>query len=374
MILPQFRRTPFSFDQGTEQEKFDYFLKQYLGTNLPRQKAEALDKLSSLLTHPNLIIQSQFLTDDHLLKQDALVIFDAFEAVTNGMYNPSVLEALDLIQPGNLFYGWKEAILSILFFYKDLPEACRQHAHRIPEHSAPARLKKLLLSLSNSIITNLGRNEYQFFQEIYEADPKLSPAVEQILDSLDTGMEDLHFMALEQILNGLPQGYDNLGKALALWSLRQLSMQNFDANSLNEILFQKYGKAEACRLIALGLLGFETETAVLFWQQFLIYSLREGTLDANQFAEGLALLKDFASALHELQTAEQVTDPDFTASFQALMHQIQAAAASVLSFETVLPATFEELVTPGRSAVPAAAPAPSRHPKEKGQQLDLFAS
>lgn len=375
MKLPHFSRPSFTEDADASQERFEYALKQYLGTPLPHLRRDAADKLAATLEHPRQILETGLLTDDHSLKKEALIISDAFETVTNGMYNPEVLEGLEEIAEGSLFYHWKELILAIFFYYQGLPESSRIHAGRIPDSSVPGRLKKFLSALESHETAGLGREEFQVFREIHQLDPRMSAAIEQVLDALDTGLEEMFLQGLEKVLTSLPEDSDDLGRSLALWSLNQLAVQDFDPDNLGQLIQRIYGKPEGCRLIALGLLPFDPENAALFWLQFLIFALREGALSIQALRQAWSLLREMAASLGAAPGAPE-PDQEFKRDLESLLSQLrQTAERSMIDF-TPLEKTWEELKRSwdGQKSERAAKPPIKAKNTQKPVQFELFAS
>ena len=97
--------------------KNDSTLKKFLASS--PGSFEYITLRSELKYHfidPGILEKSDLASND--LKEEARTILDAFEAITNGMYNPEVLSSMTSLSDNSLLVFWRELILAIKAFYE----------------------------------------------------------------------------------------------------------------------------------------------------------------------------------------------------------------------------------------------------------------
>lgn len=325
-----------SHDDALEQA-----LKLYLATVQPYLRHQALETLSRHLVHPRQILRTSLLTESHPLKKEALLISDAFEAVTNGMHQNGVMEALDTLAPDSLFLPWKHLILALYFFYEDLEEGCLAHLSQIPDHSPLARFKGLFHALFRPLA---GFAQYRnhnavmrLVETLFQSDPFLTEAIQQMGDALDTQMEDQYFLALEDAVQ--IDFREDGARSLVLWAWNQMAWQNFDEYRLIELSEKLFGQAEAYRLAALGSFGYDPEGALLFWGRFLLESSREDSFELVEAHEAWKLFFEFIAAVADFQEDQGPVD-GWDKDWQSFAQVWQREVTDNLNPSWVLPATW----------------------------------
>jgi len=85
------------------------------------------------LTNPGMFEKSKLVNNE--LKDEARIIMDAFEAITNGMQNPDVFSSVEAISKDSLLYLWKELIYAIKAFYEKNYEEMQSRLRNIDSDS-----------------------------------------------------------------------------------------------------------------------------------------------------------------------------------------------------------------------------------------------
>jgi hypothetical protein len=249
-----------------------------------------------------MLLHAPQLTANHPLRREAVVLSDAFEAVTNGMETPEVMEALLELSGDSLFQSWKHLVLAIHFFYEGLDEASVAHLrHFVGSASADSPINTLGGALLSILAESLrpGSRAHGLSARLHVADPELSILTQQITDALEGGHEGLFWSVLADFLEVTSVQAGTLARRVALWSWNQLAWQQFDEEPLLEITTQLWGKAEAFRLAALGTLPWDAEGAALLWGKFLIHGLREDLLWGSTLAEAQTIALEFYQAANQ---------------------------------------------------------------------------
>ncbi len=342
------------------QASLEAALQQYLSTGQPTLRAQALSDVERLTLNPGWLLAAPQLTGSHPLRGEALVIADAFEAVTNGMQTQEVMQELETLSRDSLFQPWKHLVLAVHFFYERLDEAALAHLGRVPGTSPLAPLKGALTAILSSSAATLSPASTALHDQIHIPDPELTAMAQQLTDTLESEQETQFWSVMADFLEDTATGDELLAKRVALWAWNQLSWQTFDEASLLELTTVLWGKAEAFRLAALGTLSWDAEGASLLWGKFLIHGLREEVLCGETLVEAHQLASEFLAAAHETQAVHE-TDSLWLDTWEAL-HRTLTSELRLRRLS--LPPLFEveDQMDPGLA------------PTLARGQLDLFAS
>jgi len=276
-------------------EALDQALRQALGTSQSALRKQALERASTHLIHPGLVLDSPLLADNHPWRREALAVSDAFEAVTNGMEEPDALAALDDLDADSPFQPWRHLILALHFFYDGLDEAVRAHLASIPPHSPVAGLGRTLGAMVAGSASSLPFPLARLAEQVVQPDPRLFPLVQDVAEGLETGQEALFWSALSDWLESVADAAPQRARSAVLWAWNQLEWRDFDEGVLLDLAANLWGRAESYRLAALGTLAWDAEGAALLWLRFLVTAVREDW-DQERVQEARALLDRFRGA------------------------------------------------------------------------------
>ena len=272
-------------------------LRQALGTSQPALREQALDRAARYLIHPRMILDSPLLTDSHPWRKEALVVADAFEAVTNGMEEPGVLEALDDLEASSPFQPWRHLILALHFFYEGLDEAVGARLDQIPPASPVSALARAVRALVDPARAgSLSGALTRLSEQVAQTDPLVHQWVQDLSEGLETDHEELFWGALADWLDAADEQAPEQARSAVLWAWAQLEWRDFDERMLLDLGAGLWGVAESCRLAAIGTLSWDAEGAALLWLRFLVAAAREGALDEATIGEARSLLEDFRRA------------------------------------------------------------------------------
>ena len=278
----------------------DQALRQALGTSQPALRQQALDRAASHLIHPRLLLESPLLADSHPWRREALAVSDAFEAVTNGMEQPGVFEALEDLADGSPFLPWKHLILALHFFYEGLDEGVRAHLAKVPSESPLKALATVLETILTGRPHSGGMSGLRALAEtVAQPDPRVLPLVQDISEGLETDDEALFWGAFGDWLEAVAAEVPDRARGAVLWAWGQLEWRDFDEQVLLDLGTSLWGRAESCRLAALGTVSWDSEGATLLWFRFLVTAIRDGDLGVRDLTEARALLDRFRTVAHE---------------------------------------------------------------------------
>jgi hypothetical protein len=336
-------------------EALDQALRQALSTSQPALRKQALARAAQHLIHPRLILDSPLLTESHVWHREALVVSDAFEAVTNGMEEPGVLEALEALEPDSPFQAWRHLVLAIHFFHEGLDEAVAAHVAQLPSDSPTERLGRCLSAAIRGTNEGLSASQRRLTELLAQPDPALIQSVQDVAEGLETDDEGLFWSALADWLEAVAVVDPTRARSAILWAWNQLEWREFDEAVLLDLSTSLWGAAESYRLAALGTLSWDAEGAALLWLRFLLTLVRDGANQA-EVADGRALLDRFGAA------AEAASEPSPEA--RETWHNLCGAWNAEMRVRG-----WSKLEIADRQ--PTATPSPA--PIATNGQLDLFA-
>jgi hypothetical protein len=216
--------------------------------------------------------RAEHLSDDHPLKRQAILVFDALESVTNGMDNPDVFSELEKIPRDSLFISWISLVYAIRAFYEnDIPRVV-QELSAIPVESAPHVLVPLLLALSGKgAKKNLrGNVAKRIFEEIENPDGLLLESINGACEALAEGREEIFSDTIAFLAKELYGTSVDLSKKTSLWALGVLKAKNWEGTLLEDNLRLIYGDMETLRLKALALMEGHPREAFSSWVYFTL--------------------------------------------------------------------------------------------------------
>jgi len=333
----------------------DQALRQALGTSQPALRRQALDRAQAHLIHPQLVLESPLLTDSHVWRREALTVADAFEAVTNGMEQPGVLDALDELEHDSPFQPWRHLILALHFYYEGLDEAVTAHLAPIPETSPVKALARALRALISAPVPGPTTGPLaRLCDSVAKADPLVHQCVQDVAEGLEADDEDLFYEALADWLDAVADQRPQRARSALVWAWNQLEWRDFDEATLLDLGTSYWGAAESYRLAALGTLSWDPEGASLLWFRFLLTGVREELYQPDQVREIRGLLDRFEAAA----SGAGSPSADWTSAWLALARAWNTEA---------LARRWDDLLV---GSHPSTAPTPK--PSVDGQ-LDLFA-
>lgn len=265
---------------------------------------EDREKIKRKLVSPGQIINSPLLPDSHPLKQEAFVISDALEAVTNGMENPEALEALEALDEASPFRPWRSLIAAIKAFYQGDHQQTTALLDEIDPEAPPAHLGPFLLSLIDRTAAELqGEHGYawkELYRKITENQRFIESARKDLEESRHQG-EGYFLDTLILLIQDLTVSYRETAVRLALWGLRTAIEDNFDEEPLIDGLLSIYGKAEGWRLIGLVFMEWDGLSGLLCLLKSLVYRMQTKTITEDEAGEYLYLA-------YEIMTENQASD------------------------------------------------------------------
>lgn len=253
----------------------------------------AIGELKKLITSPYLYRDDTKFKLPEGMAEESIIVSDALESVTNGMYNPEVLNRLQEITEESPFYPWKNAVLSILSFYQADRDNMLQLLEQIPAESPPAELKPILLHLTRAdTSTPPASCAHGLIEAVREDKAFLQSAVEQLTEYLEDQLEEAFNETAMLLVQDLLSSYPQAARRLALWSMQTAAEQEYDLSFILNRFKIMFGEVEGLRLTAIALQAVEPDISILFWLRYAIGNLTSGLVTQTELAALLSLIAD----------------------------------------------------------------------------------
>lgn len=255
--------------------------------------AAAVDELKNLIASPYLYRDDTKFKLPEGIMEESIIVSDALESVTNGMYNPEVLNRLQEITEESPFHPWKNAVLSILSFYQSDRDNMLQLLEQIPAGSPPAVLKPILLHLSRvDTATPPATCAHALIEAVREDRTFLQSAVEQLTEYLEEQLEEAFNETAMLLVQDLLSSYPQAARRLALWSMQTAAEQEYDLSFILSRFKILFGEIEGLRLTAIALQSVEPDISLLFWLRYSIGNLASGLVTQTELTAFLSLIAD----------------------------------------------------------------------------------
>lgn len=217
------------------------------------------------------------------LRKEASTILDAFEAITNGMYNPEVSNFIETVPDDSLLSYWKELIFAIQAFYKKDYIEMVDRLEKIDPGSALFKFKPVLLHLSGKDqILSTNNKQKKFIDTIIKDRSFIRSVITEIIESLEYDMEDLFLETANLMLQDLNRNYKEPAYRFAVWSIETASRYKYSPTNLVTTCKNIFGNTLAYRLTAIALEKEEPDISLLFWIQSLISRLKSRDLTLEE--------------------------------------------------------------------------------------------
>lgn len=257
-------------------------------------------ELKQRLTDPGILERSERTSEK--LRIEARTVLDAFESVTNGMYNPEVLISLEGISADSLLSIWKDLIFAIHAFYEKDYIKMDQRLDKIDSKSALSMFKPILLHLSGkSHIQNSNSKQKIFIDNIIKDRSFIRSVITEIIESLEYNMENLFLETANLMLKDLNRNYKEPAYSFAIWSIETASSYKYSPTELITTCKNLFGNTLAYKLTAIAMEKEEPDISLLFWMQSLISRLKSKDLALDETGAYFTIISRLAEQIKASQ-------------------------------------------------------------------------
>ncbi len=294
---------------------------------------------------PFYVSRSKSLPENDIMKVDARIVSDAFEAVTNGMYDEDILNELENLSDSSFFSNWKYLTESLYYLYAENFTKADEAFRKIEEDSIPHLTAPVFYRIISrdkiSSISGLSDSEKIFINNIIKDSISVKSSLDQIETNLKTGHEDRFTDNITLLLSDLYVKDQNLSKKLASWGLRQISLNDMSPSMLLENLKLIFGESETYRLTAVSFREEDPELSLIFFSKSALIQLRNNSIDSNYTEAFIDILADLIIEIEkekadeaELQADDEMTD-QISNILTVLEREIQLHYPDILAGRTI---------------------------------------
>jgi len=280
-----------------------------------------LECIRSNLEDPRIFQQEPFSQLSDQLHSQSIIIWDAFESVTNGMYDPGLLEQLESIPSSSPFYPWKLLIHSILAFYQDDHENIEILLGDIPDDTPASRMVPVIRSLCKTEDPGINNPAVESFHRLIAGDHTfIRSAAAQLKDCLEIDHAEAFIESVLLIIRDLVPDNPVAARRLGLWGMKTARSRGYVISEYLRMLEEIFGRGESLRLTALALQSEDPDIAVLFWLKYLVYQLDRGAGSIDLLCALRSILSDAASEIFKVyDSAELHSDIEYCRSLESLI-------------------------------------------------------
>ncbi len=299
---------------------------------------ELADALRTGIRHPLEVADSGLFTDAHPVRLEALAVFDAFEAVTNGMENPEAMERVAALPGHSIFSPWKPLILAISAFYRGDPAALGEQLARISPDSIPGLLVPFLETLPDAG-PGSGRGEAarELASAVIDDDPLLRSGLSQLEDALEEGIEELFVETAVLLFRDLAARQPTTAERLLLWCFRALREAGLSVEALSLRIRSSLPACRLHRLEALAAMDGDPAAALLAWGRSLLAGLREEALNLTEVRQYVRILQELLDAAEKRGSLPEAVETDGPAG--SGLRRLAEELAGELSFRFAIAST-----------------------------------
>ncbi|MCP5514518.1 MAG: hypothetical protein H7A26_03520 [Spirochaetales bacterium] len=267
-----------------------------LGGSRSETRKDLENLLNNYFIDPFYMSRTDALKDNDILKFEAQIVSDAFEAVTNGMYDEEIMSHLSKITPDSFFSDWRYLTETLYNIYRNSPEEASIAAGRINPGSIPA----LLCPVLQSLIDRSGSDSKEGFteveksllQEINRENNNFTLNLNMCISNLENGEEDSFIDSVTLIITDIFPKDTNAAENIAVWALKQLFSHDMSPELLIENIKLVFGETDSLKLSALALMDEDRELSLLFWIKTALSLLRKNCTDPVTISAYLEIIEE----------------------------------------------------------------------------------
>lgn len=270
-------------------------LKDYIQCEDSQRKEKIKRELSSELPNPVFITNCDFIPNEHILKKEAWIISDAFEAVTNGMFSSELFEQLKTIRPNSLLTPWAVLTQAVEAFYAGSFQKVRAFSNSILKESAPYGF----VSFFNKVMENdaLPEEWKQLGSSVMDDKKELKSSLEQLNDAASAGMEDILLETAAMIIRDISREHPDTARKILMWCFDQLQEIDILPDKAADMAHALFGEVEGSRLTALSTLSYDQDRSLVYWLLTLQAYLKDNSTNRSDVKAYLSIIRDVSETV-----------------------------------------------------------------------------
>lgn len=375
-------------------------------------RAEIEKELENYFIDPFYVANSDYLPDSDPLKHEARIVSDAFEAVTNGMYDEGVISALENVSDNSIFTGWRYLTEAVYHIYEKNSKAALLAAGKIAPEAIPSLLKPVISAiLSEKCLAdinceeNFSEAELSLIRDITKENIKVRDNINRALVYLGNRNEEDFIDTATLIITDLFSHSRASAEKAAVWALKQLFMTEMSHELFMENITLIFGEPVSFRICALALMEEDPELSTVFWLKTAVSETKRNGADRETIEAYLEIIRDLLPLLkhgdsdsagdedffvaRQIRALSEILEKELAAAFPGLAeaffsgHSAEQVFSADFSADAVIARQAEPVrqEKTAKQTGPAGQAAPGKEKKAAGRkkaekgpvQLELFA-
>ncbi len=270
-------------------------LKEYIQAVKESERQKIFEELIRTLPSPQFVTDCDFIPQDHKLKQEAWIVFDAFEAVTNGMFSFELSRQLDEIEGRSLMYPWAVLTKAVEAFYQGDPEKSYSLLGTLPETAAPYVFREFFITLLEKGSTPEVWEKLK--KTVLDDSKELHSSLEQLIEAAQAGMEDLMLETAGMIIRDIRKDHPEKAAEILIWTFQKLQESDILPDKAAHKAQQLFGETEGLRLTALATLSYDQDRSLIYWLLSLQSYLKSRETLKSDVKAYLRIIRDVAETV-----------------------------------------------------------------------------
>ncbi len=271
-------------------------------------------QLNEHFLDPFYVSRSASLPENDVLKTEARIISDAFEAVTNGMYDAETLSELKKISATSFFIDWKHLTEALYFLYRENFTKADEVFKKISHDSIPHLLAPVFYQIISrnkpSLFRELTKEEKLHINSVIRENLSIKSSLDQVENSLKSGEEEQFLDYITLLLTDLYPKNQNLAKRLAAWALKQYSVYDMSPSIFLENLKLIFGETESYRLTAIAFKDEDPELSLVFFVKTALQLIRSSMPEKELIEAYIDIITDMLAEVEKEKSYEAEEEDD----------------------------------------------------------------
>lgn len=193
--------------------------------------------LDRYITSPTLLLDTNLISEDNILKDEATLILDCLNSYNKGIDVRELDEELLEIDDNSPLYSWRSGVLAIREFYREDHSKVAEYLNTIRDNSPVKKLNNFLLKESKTALFSENRN--------------LNSSVDALKEVIDNSLTELYPECVKMLIRDL-SGVSEYNRDDIILTIIEESLGHIPLETIHTTLLSELPPSNATRLMALG--------------------------------------------------------------------------------------------------------------------------
>lgn len=227
------------------------------------------DKVESLLTSPNILLDSGILPDHSEIILEAVTVLDSLNLFNNGLNEPELIKELESIEPTSPLYSWRSFTLAINELYSGNSLLMTKYLNEVRKHSP-----------IQSIIKHMYKSDTS---PLYSENSALNSSIDALKEVINNSLLDLYKESVKLVFLDLEKLTSDDLETIVLTIIEE-SIEKIPLDLIQSSIVPFISLEESIRLMALGTVFLYPIKSIQYWFCYIIKmnftTIRDSKLDS----------------------------------------------------------------------------------------------